>query len=234
MEESEQLSDCRIVIIQSKFAFSNSGFLQKSFFSFLNLQVQLRRRRKHVARAIHKVEVQSSVRLESISALQILTLCFGVMESEPPRFDGSSLDFAWLRAVLCASDSDSVSCRPLDDVGGMISQLYKISWASLRDGATRKYVFKQISTEAKLATSAVLGYAREVQFYRHDLSNEIAYQLMGVNEASRLIPTCVYAHANKETGEKYLMMEDLGEGTSELRCFWLFSLFSMYSCSFLM
>lgn len=134
--------------------------------------------------------------------------------SQPPRFDGNSLELAWLRAILSANESDVVTCRPLDDVGGMISQLYKIVWTATNAGSdiatTRKYVFKQITTDAKRATSAVLGYAREVQFYRDQLSDEIA-SLMA--DGSRLIPTCVYAHANKETGEKYLMLEDLGEGT---------------------
>lgn len=159
----------------------------------------------HFGNSVHKSTfLISCVAIREAVAMEV---------SQPPRFTGNSLDLSWLAETLGANSTDTITCNTLDDVGGMISQLFKITWTTCTSGenATKRFVFKQITTDAKKLTSAVLGYAREVEFYRDELSQEIATQLLG-EDKPRLIPMCVYAHANKVTGEKYLMMEDLGKG----------------------
>lgn len=123
--------------------------------------------------------------------------------NHPPKYLENSLDSTWVRDVVKADSSYEVVCRPLTDVGGMMSTMLKVTVAFLT--GPKSYVLKQIVTEKQRQTSRNLKLSREAYFYKSEISKQIG---------TGLIATCVYSYANEETGEKYVMLEDVGKGAS--------------------
>jgi hypothetical protein len=133
--------------------------------------------------------------------------------NHPPKYLNDSLDPSWILEVVKGDSSCEVQCRPLTDVGGLMSTMFKIT-VTYPTGEPKSFVLKQIVTEQQRQTSRNLKLSREAYFYQSEISKEIG--------GSGLIAACVYSHANEETGEKYVMLEDVGKGSSHNLLVFLF------------
>jgi len=114
-----------------------------------------------------------------------------------PQYDGDAFSTAWLGSVL-GSPVKAAHHQLLTADGGMMCSLQRIT-AEMEDGTTKTFIFKQLVGEGKLATSRSLGLVREASFYNSQLSKEFG----------SLIAKSYYAFKVDETGEKYILLEDL-------------------------
>eukprot|EP01127_Copromyxa_protea_P020145 TRINITY_DN6677_c0_g1_i3.p1 TRINITY_DN6677_c0_g1~~TRINITY_DN6677_c0_g1_i3.p1 ORF type:complete len:373 (-),score=60.41 TRINITY_DN6677_c0_g1_i3:236-1354(-) len=113
-----------------------------------------------------------------------------------PQYNGEAFSTSWLGSVL-GSPVSSVDHRLLTEDGGMMCYLQRIKVEHI-NGSQKTFIFKSI-TGAKLGTSRALGLVREATFYNSDLSKEFG----------SLIAKSYYAFSDPETGEKYILLEDL-------------------------
>jgi hypothetical protein len=120
--------------------------------------------------------------------------------NSPPRFIGNSVDPSWVIEVIGGDSSYSATCEIFTEKGGLVSTLYKISVTDTK-GTKTLYILKRIKTEM-YASSKALFLGREVEFYKSGFSHEIG---------DDIVPHFVYGYYNIDTGEKYVMLEDLGQ-----------------------
>lgn len=129
----------------------------------------------------------------------------------PPKFteDGQSFCLDWFNQVLGENENGKVEkmdVKTLSDVGGFFGSIARVTVLKREkteenSDSKETYIFKQILEDHR-PTSISLGCAREAVFYNSALSNSL----------SDFLPRVFYAHGNFQTGEKYLLLEDLGHG----------------------
>lgn len=92
--------------------------------------------------------------------------------------------------------------------GGFVGEIARLFLkAEGDDGAVDEtWVLKQLTRPTQLATSLTFGLVREADFYNH------AHELVPALVTDRCVPRVHYAWGDAATGERLVIMEDLGKG----------------------